>query len=76
MVSQYLNPHRSHPMKLVRIVVLGLAVFLPTSWTIAHAADEAPAGETKTTTKTKKKKKTDGTGDETKTETKTEKKAE
>jgi hypothetical protein len=62
-------------MKLVRIVFFGLAVLLPTSWTIARAADEAPASETKTTKKTKKKKKGDGSG-ETKTETKTEKKTE
>lgn len=63
-------------MKLVRILFLGLAVLLPTSWTIAKAADEAPAGDTKTTKKTKKSKKkaADGTTEtETKTDTKTEK---
>jgi hypothetical protein len=63
-------------MNLVRIAFLGLAVLLPVSWTVAKAADEAPAGDTaKTTKKTKKsKKKSDGsTETETKTDTKTEK---
>ena len=64
-------------MNLVRIVFLGLAVLFPASWTVAKAADEAPAGDTttKTTKKTKKsKKKSDGSGEtETKTDTKTEK---
>ena len=62
-------------MNLVRIVFLGLAVLLPTAWTVARAADEPPAGDTtKTTKKTKKtKKKSDGSGEtETKTDTKTE----
>jgi len=63
-------------MNLVRIAFLGLAVLLPTTWTVAKAADEAPAGDTstKTTKKTKKtKKKSDGSGEtETKTDTKTE----
>ncbi len=63
-------------MNLVRIVFLGLAVMLPATWTVAKAADEAPAGDstTKTTKKTKKsKKKSDGSGEtETKTDTKTE----
>ena len=63
-------------MKLIRVVFMGLAVLLPTTWTLAHAADEAPADESKTTTtKTKKKKKADGS-EETKTEKKTEKKTE
>lgn len=66
-------------MKLVRTILFALAFTLPVSWTVAHAADEAPAGETKTETKkkTKKAKKADGT-EETKTEKteKTEKKAE
>ena len=35
-------------MKLIRTVVIGLAILLPSSWTLAQAADEAPAGETKT----------------------------
>jgi hypothetical protein len=59
-------------MKLIRIVFLGLAVLLPTSWTIAKAADEAPAEETKKTKKTKKADKGDkGEGSDS-----TEKKAE
>jgi len=59
-------------MNLVRIVFIGLAVLLPTTWTIAKAGDEEAASETKTTKKTKKSKKSDGT-DKTETETKTEK---
>jgi hypothetical protein len=67
-------------MNLVRLVVLGLAVLLPATWTVAKAED-APAGDTtttKTTKKTKKstKKKADGTGStdtKSETETKTEK---
>lgn len=64
-------------MNLIRVIFFGLAVLLPVSWTVAHAGDEAPAGEKteKTTKKTKKSKKSDGT-EETKSETKTEKKAE
>jgi hypothetical protein len=60
-------------MKLSRIVFIALAILLPTSWTVAKAGDEAPAGETKTTKKSKKSKKADGTSED-KTETKTEKK--
>jgi hypothetical protein len=63
-------------MNLIRILFLGLAVLLPTTWTIAKAGDEAPSSETKTTKKTKKSKKSDGsekTETEKKTETKTEK---
>ena len=43
-------------MNLIRVIFLGLAVILPVSWTVAHAGDEAPAGEKteKTTKKTKK----------------------
>jgi len=43
-------------MKLVRVVFIALAVLLPTSWTVAKAADPAPAaGETaKKDTKSKK----------------------
>jgi hypothetical protein len=44
-------------MKLIRIVFLGLAVLLPTTWTVAMAGDEAPAGETKEPKKAKKTKK-------------------
>ena len=58
-------------MNLVRIVFIGLAVLLPTTWTVAKAGDEASA-ESKTTKKTKKSKKADGT-EKTETETKTEK---
>jgi hypothetical protein len=43
-------------MKLIRIVFLGLAVLLPTTWTIAQAGDEAPAGDAKPAKKGKKKK--------------------
>ena len=32
-------------MTLVRITFLALAVLLPTSWTVAKAADPAPAAE-------------------------------
>ena len=32
-------------MKLVRITFIALAVLLPTSWTVAKAADPAPAAE-------------------------------
>lgn len=60
-------------MKLIRVIFFGLAVLLPTAWTVAQA-DEPPAGEKeKTTKKTKKTKKGDGT-EKTETETKTEKK--
>jgi hypothetical protein len=45
-------------MNAIRIVFLGLAVLLPTTWTVARAADEAPAGETKEAKKPKKSKKT------------------
>jgi len=43
-------------MKLVRVVFVALAVLLPTSWTIAKAAEPAPAaGEpAKKDTKSKK----------------------
>jgi hypothetical protein len=43
-------------MKLVRSIFLALAVLLPATWTIARAADEAPA-ETKPEKKEKKTKK-------------------
>jgi len=45
-------------MKLVRSIFLALVVVLPTTWSIARAADEAPA-ETKKQKKTKKGKKAD-----------------
>ena len=47
-------------MNLIRIAFLGLAVLLPTSWTIAQAADEAPAGDAKPDKKGKKDKKAEG----------------
>jgi hypothetical protein len=47
-------------MNLIRIAFLGLAVLLPTTWTIALAGDEAPAGEAKPAKKGKKEKKADG----------------
>jgi hypothetical protein len=49
-------------MKLVRSIFLALAVLLPTSWTIARAAD-APAdgaGDAKKEKKAKKGKKAEG----------------
>jgi hypothetical protein len=55
-------PSHHHPqgvtMKLIRVLFFGLAVLLPTAWTVAKAADEAPA-ETKKEKKTKKSKKAD-----------------
>jgi hypothetical protein len=55
-------------MNLIRIVFLGLAVVLPTSWTLAQAADEAPAGEAKPAKKGKKDKKAEGDKGEKKAE--------
>jgi hypothetical protein len=43
-------------MKLVRTIFVALAVLLPTSWTIAKAAD-APAGDADSGKKEKKAKK-------------------
>jgi len=63
-------------MKLIRIVFLGLAVLLPTSWTVARAADEAPAEDAKKTKKTKKAKKEKTEKTEKTDEGSTEKKAE
>jgi len=50
------HPNGGIPMKLVRVVFVALAVLLPTSWTVAKAADPAPAaGEpAKKDTKSKK----------------------
>lgn len=58
-------------MKLIRLMFLAAAVLLPTSWTLAQAGEEAPAGETteKKTKKSKKSKKADGTEEKTSTET-------
>ena len=47
-------------MKLTRILFLGLAVLLPTSWTVAQAADPAPAGDA---SKKEKKGSKEGSGD-------------
>jgi hypothetical protein len=47
-------------MKLIRIVFIGLAVLLPTVWTVAQAADPAPAGDT---SKKEKKGSKEGAGD-------------
>jgi hypothetical protein len=51
-------------MNFIRVVFLGLAVLLPVTWTVAKAADEAPAEgskETKKAKKSSKKKKSEGT---------------
>jgi len=49
------HPQRRILMKLVRVVFIALAVLLPTSWTVAKAADPAPAAEgAKKDTKSKK----------------------
>jgi hypothetical protein len=61
-------------MNLTRVLLCALALAVCGTWSVAQAADEAPAGETKTTKKSKTEKKGDGTTQETKTETKTEKK--
>jgi hypothetical protein len=48
-------------MNLTRVVFLALAVLLPTSWTIANAAEDAPAADApaKKEKKSKKSKKAD-----------------
>jgi len=54
-------------MKLVRSIFLALAVLLPTSWTIARAADapagDAAGGDAKKEKKSKKAKKAEGDAD-------------
>lgn len=48
-------------MTIVRTVFLALAVLLPVSWTVAQAADPAPAGEgEKKDKKSKKEEKKEG----------------
>ena len=47
-------------MNLIRIVFLGLAVLLPTAWTVAQAGDPAPAGDS---SKKDKKGSKEGSGD-------------
>ena len=42
-------------MTLVRSIFLALAVMLPTTWTVAQAADPAPAGEAPVDAKKEKK---------------------
>jgi hypothetical protein len=56
------NPIQEFPMTLVRSIFLALAVMLPTTWTIAKAADPAPAAEggEKKEKKAKKGKKAEG----------------
>ncbi|HET6148037.1 MAG TPA: hypothetical protein VFH68_10955 [Polyangia bacterium] len=45
---------------MIRSIFIALALLLPVSWTVARAADEAPAGEPKKEKKAKKSKKADG----------------
>jgi hypothetical protein len=47
-------------MKLIRACFLVLAVLLPTSWTLAHAGDEAGSGGEMKKGKGKKSKKKEG----------------
>jgi hypothetical protein len=49
-------------MKLIRAMFFTLAVLLPTSWTIAHAA-EGTGGSSGETKKSKKKSKKKGSGE-------------
>jgi hypothetical protein len=57
-------------MKLIRAIFLTLAVLLPTSWTIAHAAEGTggSSGETKKSKKKSKKKDSGEMGGDTKKE--------
>jgi hypothetical protein len=61
-------------MTLVRSIFLALAVMLPTAWTVAQAADPAPAGEAagdaKKEKKAKKGKKAEGAEGEKKADDK------
>ena len=57
-------------MRLIRAMFLFLAVCLPTTWTLAHAADEAAGGgEMKDSKPKKKSKKKKGEGDSGKSDT-------
>ena len=47
-------------MKLVRVMFIALAVVLPASWTVAKAADPAPAAEGDKKDKKAKKTETEG----------------
>lgn len=52
-------------MKLIRAIFLFMAVCLPTTWTLAHAADEpAGGGEMKDSKPKKKSKKKKGEGED------------
>jgi len=51
------NPIQEFPMTLVRSIFLALAVLLPATWTVAKAADPAPAGDASGEKKEKKAKK-------------------
>jgi len=62
-------------MKLVRIVFIALGVLLPVSWTVAKAADPAPAAEGDKKDKKAAKKDTAPAAGDMKTD-KTDKKAE
>lgn len=64
---QHTNPTQESIM--IRSIFLALALLLPVSWTVARAADEAPAGEKKEK-KAKKGKKADGAEGEKKGEEK------
>jgi len=50
-------------MKLVRTVFIALAVLLPVSWTVAKAADPAPAAEGEKKDKKAKTEKKEEKGD-------------
>jgi hypothetical protein len=47
-------------MKLVRVTFIALAVLLPTSWTVAKAADPAPAADSEKKDKKAAKKTEEG----------------
>jgi hypothetical protein len=55
---------------MIRSIFLALALLLPVSWTVARAADEAPAGDAKKEKKAKKSKKADGAEGEKKADDK------
>jgi hypothetical protein len=59
---------------MIRSIFLAAAILLPVSWTVAKAADPAPAGETagteKKEKKAKKSKKADGAEGEKKSDAK------
>jgi len=55
---------------MIRSIFLALALLLPVSWTVARAADEAPADGAKKEKKAKKAKKADGAEGEKKADDK------